>query len=42
MEDLDKPGEVITVRAGDVFRIDKGTTVKYSSTSEGKGTCRPF
>lgn len=37
LEDESKPGEVIKAKAGDVLRIEKGTTVKFSSPTKGKG-----
>ncbi|KAG8941611.1 hypothetical protein FRC03_004286 [Tulasnella sp. 419] len=37
LEDLDKPGEVVTLRTGDMVRMDKGTTFKWSTQSVCKG-----
>ncbi|CAE6476249.1 unnamed protein product [Rhizoctonia solani] len=36
LEDAAKPGEVIKAKAGDVLRIEKGTTVKFTSPTQGK------
>ncbi|KAF8606429.1 hypothetical protein BDV93DRAFT_542685 [Ceratobasidium sp. AG-I] len=36
LEDASTPGQVIKAKAGDVLRIEKGTTVKFTSPTKGK------
>lgn len=37
VEDGAKPGDISALEPGDVVRIDKGTTVTWSSPTSGKG-----
>lgn len=37
LEDAAKPGEAIIAQKGDVLRVEKGTSVKFSSPSSGTG-----
>ena len=36
VEDLAKPGEVLTLKKHDVFRADKGTKAKWTSVNGAK------
>jgi hypothetical protein len=38
LEDTAKPGESVVAQKGDVLRVDKGASVKWSSPSSGTGT----